>query len=76
MAAGVIRRTPVLRYAALGVFTLVTFKVFLLDMAGLQGMWRGLSFLGLGAVLMAIAVTYQRVILPAERAIAGRGGEA
>jgi len=76
MAAGVIRRTPVLRYAALGVFTLVTFKVFLLDMAGLQGMWRGLSFLGLGAVLMAIAVTYQRVILPAERARAGRGGEA
>lgn len=48
MAAGVIRRTPVLRYAALGVFTLVTFKVFLLDMAGLQGMWRGLSFLGRG----------------------------
>lgn len=72
MAAGVMRRTPILRYAALIAFTLVTCKVFLLDMAGLQGVWRGLSFLGLGAVLMIIAVTYQRVILPAGRALDGR----
>lgn len=73
MALGVMRRLPILRYAALVVITATTFKVFLIDLAGLEGVWRALSFLGLGAVLMLIAVAYQRVILPADRALAGDG---
>jgi uncharacterized membrane protein len=67
MAWGVIRRVPILRYLALTALTLTTLKVFLLDLAGLEGLWRALSFLGLGAALMVIAVIYQRVVLPGER---------
>lgn len=67
MAWGVVRRTPILRYIALVALTLTTLKVFLFDLAGLEGLWRALSFLGLGAALMAIAVIYQRVVLPGER---------
>jgi ABC-type dipeptide/oligopeptide/nickel transport system permease subunit len=37
-----------MRLAALAVIALVAAKVFLLDMAELGGLWRVLSFLGLG----------------------------
>ncbi len=62
MAAGVLRRLPILRYAALAVLALAAVKVFLFDLAGLGGVWRALSFLGLGATLMALALIYQRVL--------------
>jgi len=39
-------------------------KVFLLDLAGIGGVWRALSFLGLGAVLIGIALVYQRWVFP------------
>lgn len=66
MAAGIIRRLPILRYAALAVLVVATIKVFLFDLAGLGGVWRALSFLGLGAALMTIALVYQRVLRPGE----------
>ncbi len=67
LALGVVRRRPSLRYAALGLLLAVTVKVFVFDLAGLGGGLRALSFLGLGAVLMAVAALYQRVILPMTR---------
>jgi len=36
-------------------------KVFLIDMAGLTGVWRALSFIGLGLVLVGIGYLYQRL---------------
>lgn len=39
-------------------------KVFLLDLAGIGGVWRAFSFLGLGAVLIGIALVYQRWVFP------------
>jgi uncharacterized membrane protein len=61
LALGAIRKRPSMRYAALGLLVFVTFKVFVFDMAGLAGALRGLSFLGLGGALMAIALLYQRL---------------
>ncbi|MCG8444043.1 MAG: DUF2339 domain-containing protein, partial [Caulobacterales bacterium] len=76
LGLGFLRRRPSLRYAALALLTATTLKVFLIDMAALEGVLRGLSFIGLGAALMAIAVLYQRVILPATRREAAAGGPA
>lgn len=64
MALGVARRIPILRYMALCALIATSLKVFLFDLSGLEGLWRALSFLGLGAALMAIAVIYQRIVLP------------
>jgi uncharacterized membrane protein len=38
--------------------------VFLIDMSNLTGIWRALSFLGLGAVLIGIGWLYQRLLFP------------
>jgi uncharacterized membrane protein len=56
------RRLP--RLAALGVIGLVCAKVFLIDMAGLAGLWRVLSFLGLGLALIGLGAAYRRFVLP------------
>ena len=42
--------------------SLTVAKVFLLDMAGLTGVWRALSFIGLGLVLVGIGYLYQRLL--------------
>lgn len=62
LAGGVMRRQASLRYAGLGLLVAVTLKVFLIDMASLEGVWRGLSFLGLGAALVALSLFYQRIL--------------
>ena len=37
-------------------------KVFPIDMANLEGVWRALSFMGLGVVLIGIGLLYQRLL--------------
>ncbi len=54
-----------MRLAALGVLAIAIFKVFLLDLANLGGLWRAASFIGLGASLIAIAYLY-RWLAPAD----------
>ena len=39
-------------------------KVFLIDMSDLTGIYRALSFLGLGTVLIGIGWFYQRLLFP------------
>jgi uncharacterized membrane protein len=39
-------------------------KVFLVDMRGLTGIFQGLSFIGLGVVLLGIGRLYQRLLFP------------
>lgn len=51
-----------LRLAGLGLLTLTTFKVFLVDAAALDGLLRILSFLGLGVALIAIGWAYSRFL--------------
>ncbi len=51
-----------LRLAGLALLTLVTFKVFLVDAAALDGVLRILSFLALGVVLIGISWAYSRFL--------------
>jgi uncharacterized membrane protein len=60
LALGFVRRAPVLRHAGMGLVCLVVAKVFLIDMAGLEGLLRVASFLGLGAALMGLGYAYRR----------------
>ncbi|WP_156680379.1 DUF2339 domain-containing protein [Sphingomonas profundi] len=51
-----------MRIAGLGLLTLVSLKVFLVDAAALQGILRALSFLGLGLALIGIGWAYGRFL--------------
>jgi uncharacterized membrane protein len=61
LAVGLVRRDEWLRRVALGGIGLVVAKVFLSDMAELEGVYRALSFLGLGAALIGIGYAYRRL---------------
>ena len=61
LAAGLIRRDEWLRRVSLGGIGLVVAKVFLSDMAELEGVLRALSFLGLGGALIGIGYAYRRL---------------
>ena len=45
---------------------LVICKVFLIDMSHLSGLWRAVSFLGLGGSLVLLGWLFQRFSQPAE----------
>ncbi len=74
LGLGLWRESAALRYASLAVIMLTVAKVFLSDMAALEGLLRALSFLGLGGTLVAIGFFYQRVVF-APAGGAGEGGE-
>jgi uncharacterized membrane protein len=62
LVAGIYKRNKRLRMVSVGILVLVVAKVFLIDMAGLEGILRALSFIGLGATLIGIGLVYQRVL--------------
>jgi uncharacterized membrane protein len=64
LAAGIWYRSLPLRVASAAVIVLTVLKVFLVDMSDLTGIYRALSFLGLGAVLIGIGWFYQRLLFP------------
>jgi len=51
-----------LRLAALAVVGITALKVFLIDMDGLTGLWRVLSFLGLGLTLIGLGAVFRRFV--------------
>ena len=61
MAWGFIRSAPVVRYAALGLFGLTIVKVFVVDLSTISTLYRIVSFLILGLVLLAVSFLYQRL---------------
>jgi len=61
---GLLIRSQPARLASGVVILLTVLKVFLLDLAGIGGIWRALSFILLGVVLMAIGWLYQRLLFP------------
>ena len=73
MFYGIRAHARLMRLAALGMTGLVCFKVFLFDMSGLTGLWRVLSFLGLGLALIGLGAVHRRFVLPTE---SGNGGSA
>ncbi len=60
LALGFLRNTATLRHAGMALVCVVVAKVFLIDMAGLQGLLRVFSFLGLGAALVGLGYAYRR----------------
>jgi uncharacterized membrane protein len=62
-AAGVKLGNKALRIAAIAIFALTVAKAFLFDMSTMTGIFRALSFLGLGAALIGVALLYQRFVL-------------
>ena len=67
MVLGIRTEQRLLRLAALGVVALVCLKVFLVDMSDLTGLWRVLSFLGLGLALIGLGVVHRRFVLPTQK---------
>jgi uncharacterized membrane protein len=59
---GALLRQPLYRYGALAIVLLAALKVFLVDMADLDGLYRVASFLGLGLSLVSIGLLYQRFV--------------
>jgi uncharacterized membrane protein len=64
IVAGLVRRRRALRLGGLAVLTLAVGKVFLVDLAHLESIWRVGSFLAIGVLLLAGAFAYQRVRVP------------
>ncbi|WP_421999083.1 DUF2339 domain-containing protein [Reyranella sp.] len=60
LALGFLRQTVALRHAGMALVCVVVAKVFLVDMAGLQGLLRVFSLLGLGAALVGLGYAYRR----------------
>ncbi|MCX5514927.1 DUF2339 domain-containing protein [Kaistia algarum] len=62
LLAGLVFDWKAARLASAALILLTVLKVFLLDMANLEGVWRALSFMGLGVVLIGIGLLYQRLL--------------
>ncbi len=71
LGAGAYLGSRTLRLASAALVALAVLKVFLIDMAGLTGLWRALSFIGLGLVLLVVGRIYQRVLGIAQAKAAG-----
>jgi uncharacterized membrane protein len=67
LLVGILLRSQPARLASAAVVILTVAKVFLVDMAGLTGVYRALSFIGLGLVLVGIGWLYQRLLFPPAR---------
>jgi uncharacterized membrane protein len=75
LVAGILLKSQPARLASAAVVTLTIAKVFLHDLAGVQGIFRALSFIGLGLVLMGIGWLYQRLLFPRRPIAAPVGSE-
>lgn len=64
LAVGIWRGATGLRYASLALVMLTVLKVFAFDMSALTGIFRALSFLGLGVTLIGLGYFYRRFVFP------------
>ena len=64
LAAGFALRSQPARLLALGVIALTVAKVFIIDTASISGIYRALSVIGLGVVLLGIGWLYQHLLYP------------
>ena len=62
LAFGLVFQQRAARLASALLIVVTVLKVFLIDMSNLEGVWRALSFMGLGAVLICIGLVYQRLL--------------
>jgi uncharacterized membrane protein len=71
LAYGIWRGTREPRLASAALVVLAVLKVFLYDLTGIGGLWRALSVICLGAVLIGIGLVYQKLIFARPRAAPG-----
>jgi uncharacterized membrane protein len=64
LVIGVFLRSQPVRIASAAVVGLTVIKVFVVDMSDLTGIYRPLSLIGLGVVLLCIGRFYQRLLFP------------
>jgi len=64
LLAGLLLRSQPARLASAAVILITIAKVFLVDMSGITGVFRALSFIVLGLVLVGIGWLYQRLLFP------------
>jgi uncharacterized membrane protein len=62
LGIGILASSQRARLASAAVIALTIVKAFLIDMSTLSGIYRALSFICLGLVLVAIGWFYQRVL--------------
>ncbi len=62
LAYGLLRGNRPARLVSAGYMAAAILKVFIVDMSNLDGLWRALSFIGLGLVLMGMGLVYQRLL--------------
>ena len=62
LAYGIWRNAYRARMASAAFVFLAAAKAFLFDMSNLEGIWRALSFIGLGIILVSVGLLYQRVL--------------
>lgn len=62
LGAGLFLGSRALRLVSAGFILPTVAKVFLVDMSGLEGAWRAMSFIGLGGALIGIGLVYQRLV--------------
>jgi len=62
IAGGLRTRRGLLRGMGVALFVIVVFKVFLVDLSGVDAVVRFLSFLGVGLALVAVANRYNRAL--------------
>jgi uncharacterized membrane protein len=67
MWLGFARRSSLLRWQAILLIAVTILKVFFFDISDLDHLWRVLSFIVLGALLLAISYAYQRDWLGLQR---------
>jgi uncharacterized membrane protein len=60
MAWGMLRRAITLRVAAIAVFAISILKIFVVDLAFLETLYRIFSFLALGVILLGVSYLYTR----------------
>jgi len=68
LAIGIVVNSERARIASAGVIALTIAKAFLVDMSTLTGVYRALSFICLGLVLVTIGWLYQRILFRRQRA--------
>lgn len=62
LGLGLARDNRFARLASAAYLVLAVMKVFIVDLANLEGVMRALSFIGLGLVLIGIGLVYQRLL--------------
>ena len=72
LGIGILFNSQRARLASAAVIALTILKAFLIDMSTLTGVYRALSFMCLGLVLVAIGWLYQRILFRRQAARAGR----